>query len=284
MISLNNPDSELYIPDHSDLTVALTRTTHLGIGAHQDDLEVMCVPAIIDCYGSDTAWFSGIIVTNGSGSARDGAYAAYSDDDMMAVRREEQKKAAHLGDYSVLALLNHSSATVKDPQTTAAEDDILRLLVAMKPQYVYIHNLADKHPTHIGVAMNTLRAIRRMPREIRPKQLIGCEVWRALDWMPDNDKVVLAIRNHENLAQALIGVFDSQVAGGKRYDLAIMGRRRANATFFQSHSVDSANLIDFGMDLTPLVEDDTIDPCEFVLNHINNFANDVRAKISAFNR
>jgi len=39
----------------------------------------------------------------------------------------------------------------------------------------------------------------------------------------------------ENLQFALLGVFESQIAGGKRYDLALMGRRRANATYFESH-------------------------------------------------
>ena len=35
---------------------------------------------------------------------------------------------------------------------------------------------------------------------------------------------------------ALIGVFDSQIAGGKRHDLAVLGRRRANATYNASHA------------------------------------------------
>ncbi len=67
-----------------------------------------------------------------------------------------------------------------------------------------------------------------------PQRLVGCEVWRALDWMVDSDKVMMNLSAHENLQFALLGVFDSQIAGGKRYDLASMGRRRANATYFES--------------------------------------------------
>ena len=37
-----------------------------------------------------------------------------------------------------------------------------------------------------------------------------------------------------------------------------MGRRKAHATFFESHAVDSATLLTFAMDLTPLVHDDTL--------------------------
>jgi len=72
----------------------------------------------------------------------------------------------------------------------------------------------------------------------RPERLVGCEVWRALDWMVDADKLMMQVSRHENLQLALIGVFDSQIVGGKRYDLASMGRRRANATDFESHGVD----------------------------------------------
>ena len=62
-----------------------------------------------------------------------------------------------------------------------------------------------------------------------------------------------------NLQAALLGVFDSQVSGGKRYDLATMGRRLANATYFASHDIDNATGLAYAMDLTPLVEDVNLD-------------------------
>ena len=112
------------------------------------------------------------------------------------------------------------------------------LLRATQPQIVYTHNLADKHDTHVGVALRVIEALRRLDQAERPARLVGCEVWRALDWMVDPDKVLLDVSDHENLQSALLGVFDSQIVGGKRYDLASMGRRRANATYFESHGVD----------------------------------------------
>jgi hypothetical protein len=53
---------------------------------------------------------------------------------------------------------------------------------------VYTHNPADKHDTHIGVVIAALQAMRELPREQRPKKVIGCEVWRNLDWMNDRTK------------------------------------------------------------------------------------------------
>jgi hypothetical protein len=95
-----------------------------------------------------------------------------------------------------------------------------------------------------------------MPAAERPKSVCGCEVWRGLDWMMDGEKVAHHVAAHENLAAALNGVFDSQIAGGKRYDLATLGRRRANATFFESHAVDECESVSFAMDLTQRTRSD----------------------------
>jgi hypothetical protein len=123
------------------------------------------------------------------------------------------------------------------------------------PRFVYTHNLADKHDTHVGVALKVIAAIRCLPEPDRPQKLFGCEVWRDLDWMVDSDKVPTDLTTHENLQAALLGVFDSQIAGGKRYDLASMGRRRAHATYYESHGVDISLGLSYAMDLTPLILD-----------------------------
>jgi hypothetical protein len=78
------------------------------------------------------------------------------------------------------------------------------------------------------------------------------------------------------------GIFDSQIAGGKRYDLAVQGRRLANATFFDSHSVDDAEQLWFAMDLTPLVDDPRLDPVEFTAAFIKRLEDDVRAAVGKY--
>src|SRR5690606_1579884 len=146
-----------------------------------------------------------------------------------------------------------------------------------RPEFVYTHNLADKHDTHVAVTMRVIEAIRALPKEARPKKVCGCEVWRDLDWMVDADKVPFDCSAHEGLQVALVGVFDSQVAGGKRYDLATMGRRKAHATYHASHATDVTTGLSFGMDLTALIEDDSLDAGEYVQGFIARFAEDVRA-------
>ena len=144
---------------------------------------------------------------------------------------------------------------------------------------MYTHTPADKHATHIGVLIAVLKAIRMLPPEQRPHSIYGCEVWRDLDWLPDNRKVVLDVGGRENLAAALLGVFDSQVAGGKRYDLATLGRRRANATYLESHAVDVTESATYAIDLSPLIHDDSIEVVSFISQLIDEFRNSVQQQL-----
>ncbi len=279
-MKFHNPNAEIYAPDGSPADKALARTTHLGIAAHQDDIEIMAFHGILECWGKSDKKFSSVTVTNGSGSPRDGVYANYTDEQMQVVRRTEQKKAANLGDYAAHVFLDYSSSAVKDGKNANVVEDLKVLLGAVKPQVIYTHNLADKHDTHVAVVLRVIRALRELPAASRPQKLYGCEVWRNLDWLNDKDKVVFDVSAHENLATSLVGVFDSQIAGGKRYDLATMGRRRANATYFESHGTDVATSIIFGIDLTPLIADASIAPQDYIASFIRGFADDVSSRLS----
>ena len=271
-MKLNLDTAEIFIPDGLPADEALARTTHMAVGAHQDDLEIMAFDGILRCFQRDDRWFCGVVVTNGSGSPRDDLYRDYSDEAMRAVRRREQKKAAVVGEYAAQVLLDYPSSAVKDGSNRAPGEDMALLLERAKPEVVYTHNLADKHDTHVGVALMVIEAIRSLPASERPQRLYGCEVWRDLDWMVDEDKVVFDCSAHENLQAALLGVFDSQVCGGKRYDLATMGRRRANATYYASHGTDVATGMIYAMDLTPLIEDPARDIQVYVQAFIHRFS------------
>jgi LmbE family N-acetylglucosaminyl deacetylase len=274
-MQLSQPSSEVYVWDGAPEVEALARTTHLGICAHQDDLEILALHGILECFHRPRMGFSGVVVTDGAGSARDFEFAACSDEQMKAVRRIEQKKAAHVGEYAALVLLDHTSRTVKNPDETSIVEDLTRVLEATKPEVVYTHNLADKHDTHVAVALRTIAALRALPSALRPKKVIGCEVWRDLDWLADEVKVALDVSRHEHLQAALLGVFHSQIAGGKRYDLATLGRRRAHATFSESHDVDAHQGLVYGMDLTPLLAHSSLEPTQYAASLIERFQSDV---------
>jgi LmbE family N-acetylglucosaminyl deacetylase len=277
-VKLSQKKADIYIPDGVPEKDALARVTHLAIGAHQDDLEFMAWGPIKDCFHNKQKWFGGVTVTNGAGSARTGLYADTTDAEMVEIRRLEQRKAAFIGEYAVQLQLDHPSGNVKK-STPDVIADLVAIFKATRPEIVYTHNFADKHDSHVGVALRVVEALRSLPKAERPKQLIGCEVWRDLDWQRDEDKIIMPLDGHENLADALMGVYDSQIVGGKKYDQGTRGRRRAHATYFASHSVDEYELLSFGMNLTPLLEQDSLEPLQHVQKLIDNFANEVKERI-----
>ena len=269
----------MLVPDESAVPEALRRVTHLGIGAHQDDLEFMALDGIAACFHAEELWFGGVTCTNGAGSSRAGAYARFTDAEMQVVRKEEQNLAARVGRYGFMAQLDHPSANVKSSSDLSLKEDLVQILLGCRPQVVYTHQPADKHETHLGVLVAVIEAIRELPAAARPLAVHGCEVWRNLDWMGDAEKTLHNLTGTDVLAGALGGIFDSQIAGGKRYDLAVMGRRRANATFFNSHATDGADALAYAMDLTPLIQDDTLDLVDFTMGFVERFAASVRGAL-----
>ncbi len=278
-MNLHQKTAEIYIPDGQPAGQALGRTTHLCISAHQDDIEIMAAGPILECFQQKEKWFTGAVISDGRGSPRAGRYKDYSDEEMRLVRMQEQRKAALIGEYAALVMFDHPSTAIKDASRPEVVEDLTALLQATRPQVIYTHNLADKHDTHVAVALRVIQALRGLPQEDLPARLLGCEVWRGLDWMIDADKVLMDLTGQENLQSALLGVFDSQIAGGKRYDLASLGRRRANATYFESHEVDSMNGLSFAMDMTPLIQNARMDPVAFIHEYIQRFEADVRERI-----
>jgi LmbE family N-acetylglucosaminyl deacetylase len=272
--------AEIFVPDNLPLEKALARTTHLCISAHQDDIEIMAANPILECFQREDKWFTGVVVTDGRGSPRNGLYEKYSDEEMRLVRFKEQRKAAMVGEYAAQVMLDYPSKVVKDSSNSSPVEDIVSLLKVTRPQVVFTHNLADKHETHVAVALRVVAAIRSLPEEERPQNLYGCEVWRDLDWMADSDKTAFDLSQQENLQAALLGVYDSQISGGKRYDLATLSRRRANATYFASHDVDDSDGMSYAMDLTALITNPELDIQAYVQGYIDRFAQDVRNLIT----
>ncbi len=157
-MKLSENSAEIWVPDGVSEEVALKRTTHMAIAAHQDDVEIMALEGILAGFGNPEKWFTAVIVTNGAGSPRDGIYGKYTDEQMQTVRKLEQKKAAFVGEYSAVALLNHPSSAVKGSSSYGPINDIKAMVAAARPEIIYTHNLADKHDTaHRAAAEKALR-------------------------------------------------------------------------------------------------------------------------------
>jgi len=277
--ALSRLDAEIFVPDGSSPDVALARTTHLGIGAHPDDLEILAGSAIVECHAASDRFFTGIVVADGGGGPRRPEHAALADDAMKELRRAEQRRAATLGRYSAVILLGHPSSAVKDPRARAVVDDLAALLRATAPRELLTHALTDRHDTHVAVALRVVDACRALPATERPERMLGTEVWRDLDWLTGVDRIELPADDAESLQGALLAAFESQNDGTRRYDLGTLGRRRAHATFAESHKTERRERVVLAMDLAPLVNGSGSAE-ELVRAAIGRFQADVEARLA----
>lgn len=270
---------KLYIPSAEEENAALARTTHMTIAAHQDDIELTSLAVIGHCQETAGEYFTGVVVTDGSSSPRTGAYAGVTDTEMVVLRAQEQQEAARIGQYNALAMMGYTSTQIKDAKNSTPREELADLLRRCRPEVLYTHNPADRHDTHVAVMRRTLEAVRSLPKEERPKKLIGCEVWRSLDWLPEGRKIMLDTGRYIALSKALLGVFKSQIAGGKQYDAAFEGRQRANATFAESHSCDEYECASLALDMTRLLIDDSLTVEAFMQEILDEFKAEVTARL-----
>ena len=282
-MKLPNANSDIHIPDNSPLNSALPRTTHLCIAAHADDIEIMAFAGISHCFNSEADWFTGVVVTDGAGSPRRGKYLQYTKEELIQTRIKEQREAAEIGKYSAVIQLGYSSSDAISEKAEAVSSDLEQILLHCKPKTVYLHNLADRHDTHIAVAIRALNALRLLPNEDKPDQVLGVEVWRDLDWLEDKHKVVLNVSKAQELHTKLLQVFESQTAS-KRYDLAVHGRNLANATYQNAYSEDQMQAATIAMDLTPLIQNKQLDYARYTNELIDEFKQSVSTAINTLTK
>jgi hypothetical protein len=89
----------------------------------------------------------------------------------------------------------------------------------------------------------------------------------------------MAVSARPELANALNAVFATQIVGGKRYDLAVLGRRLANATFHDAHASDQETSLQWALNLTPLINDPKLDIIDYTLGFAERLKQDIAARL-----
>ncbi len=278
--TLSKVGADIFIPDQVSLETALERTTHLAVGAHHDDLEIAAYASIEECFGESDRWFTGVVVSDGRGSSRTGPYADYSNDEMRNIRRREQVRAAMVGEYGMVIQLDYQSSEIKSGVNADLVSDLSKIVSAAGASTVISHQPLDRHPTHIAVFYHLLQSLRELPVGQIPDSWLGAEVWGKLDWLSPSQKLTLDTGNREHLAQALIGVFDSQIEGGKRYDRGEMGHRYANATYGESHESDQVSQASLAIELRELLTDVSLSAKDFAMDSVDRFRGEIHGRLS----
>jgi len=134
--------------------------------------------------------------------------------------------------------------------------DIQKILAEVQPDVVYTHNIFDKNPIHQKLAQIVIDAIMLMDEESRPRLVYGCELNRALNWLPDKYRVTFDLSENKELQNRLIGVYDTKAEQSKNYAKAVMGRKMANATFITTEvdPGEEEKMIWYGINLSPVVQ------------------------------
>ena len=170
------------------------------------------------------------------------------------------------------------SAAVKDQSEPPVLEELLAIFAAA-PGRGLPHNLADKHDTHVAVALHSIAALRRC-HAARPKRVYGCEVWRGsgLAARHPQDRSRLRAPKPRRRAGGRVRFANR---GGKRYDLATAAAPRQRHLFHLTQR--DAHPLTFAMDLTPLIEDVNLDVAAFVRGFIQRFEREVVAGIANLN-
>lgn len=282
-LELSRPQADVFVPDGGSAEEALARVTHLGIGAHADDLEIMAYDGIRRGRQDPAAFFGGVVCTDGSGATRAGAFANATDAEMRRIRRDEQREAAKRGGYAVVVQLDHPSAAVRQGVAPEVLRDLGVVIAGARPEVVYTHNPMDAHVTHLGVCAAVVDAVRRLPAAARPARVLGCEGWRGLDWLADADKTWLDLGSDAEDWSRLVASFASQIEG-RPFGEGARGRARANAVFREQRSAGGDEHLWLALDLTPVTRDDGPDLEAFVRAHLERFTEDVLGALARVRR
>ncbi len=248
--------------------------THLAIVAHKDDGEMVGMQGITSCFKD--GGFALIVLTDGGNCPRDGKYKGVSYEDMVEMRTAEQKRAATYGKYEKVFLFDLPSSVIKEKRHEIAEKIAEIIDKETELETVFTHSPFDSHPTHVNATKVAIEGVRLSKNEKKPKSFIGVELWRDLDWLDKDDKVILDISGYEKFAYSLLSNFPSQNQS-KSYDKAYCSRIGANATFAESHSNNIFSAVSFGVNLMPLLKNKNLS--EFVDEKIEKFKASVMANI-----
>ena len=123
----------------------------------------MAAQPILECFQQEDKWFTGVVVTDGRGSPRDSLYKNIPMRKCALFVSRNSAKQQWSVEFAAQIMLDIPSKVIKDPseQSCGRYPAILR---ATKPKFVYTHNLADKHDTHVAVVLRVIEALRELDR------------------------------------------------------------------------------------------------------------------------
>jgi LmbE family N-acetylglucosaminyl deacetylase len=272
-------NTQLWFPDKDNFDKLSENTTHMAIGAHCDDLEIIGLDGIVRHFENKKNNFYGVVVSNSQGKPYHPKYRNLSPEQIQKIREREQIKAAGIGQYTGLAFLNYPSNRIKNKKyKDEITNKIQEIIKIINPKTLYTHNPFDRHPTHVVTCLRVIEALRGLKKSKRPSRVYGVEVWGSLDWLPDDKKVAFDVSAHKQLTEKLLSVYKSQNYKNNRYDEAVLGRMRANSVFSKPHQFSKEKFLIYALDLLPLLKGKT-NIGKYLKRYLETFLEDSLSRI-----
>jgi hypothetical protein len=152
-----------------------------------------------------------------------------TDDAMRTIRQREQEKAAVVGEYAAVVMLDRTSADVQGPGHVALVQELTDLLRAARPEVVYTHSPRTGIRRTYRWSSPPWPPAARCPPASAPRESSAARCGATSSGSPQRTRSRSDVSGRDSMGAALMGVFESQIVGGKRYDLAVPARRLAHA-------------------------------------------------------
>lgn len=246
------------------LQAALARTTHVGVGAHQDDVEIMAGPMLLK---NKDSWMT-VIVTDGaaSKSVLNGVATDLTPRQLTDMRQREQREAARETGTPVIQLKYPSAAVgghMGEGKREEAAFALGTLFAAMpRTQEVFGHNPIDKHATHLGVLAVQTAAL-RAAKPPQLKNVYAMEVWGGLTGIPESQLSMFVVEDGKDLAaiNTLVGKYQSQIQGqGRDYAATTTARMVGHGGYVSNPHLSNPPVgMVIGLDITDFAKGESCD-------------------------
>ncbi len=181
------------------------RQVAMGFAVEAGELEAISCAQISDILCDGNRSFVGVITRTPHDVKPCGAYEDYSEDDMISIRLHEAIKAANIGSYQALYLLNDGELEEVNEELV---NDYAELLTTYKPDIIYTYSPLDVSHEHIVSLKALLEALSRV-EGYNPEHIYAVNYDGEGGLLDKEDLVYLDIDSRYDVIESMISIYVS---------------------------------------------------------------------------
>ncbi len=182
----------------------------MGFAVEAGEIEVISSAHISDILCEGNRSFVGVITRTPHDVLPCGDYEAYSENDMVSVRLHESIKAANIGSYQALYLLNDGELEEVNEELV---NDYYDLLFTYKPDIVYTYSPLDRNKEHIISLKALLLALSKL-EDYFPEHIYAVHFDGEGYIFDEEDIVHLDVDSRYDIINSMLSVYVSLSEAG----------------------------------------------------------------------